>query len=172
MLLALALVRCAPAPRFSEIAATLPPPGNDARLFIYRDYDLAQSLLAEPVYVNGAEIGGVGPGRVLVCDLPPGAYTIAPRAEHLWPDQAKTVRAAAGQAIYAKVGSFWMSASAPRPFEVAALRSPANRMADATIPNGTNLAPIFVIMMQDPGVGRREVGGLWYAPCDAPYAPR
>jgi hypothetical protein len=163
VLLALALAGCTPTPRLGEIAASLPPSGNNARLFVYRDYNLSQSLLWEPVYVNGAEIGGVGPGRVLVCDLPPGLYTIAPRAEHLWPDQAKTVRVAAGEAIYAKVGSFWMVGFGTRSFKLAAAGVPVN--------NGTILVPIFVVMLQDPAIGQREVGALWYAPCTPPYAP-
>ena len=79
--LALALVACAPTPRLGEVAAKLPPPGKSARLFVYRDYDLGQSLQWAPVEVNGAEIGGVGPGHVIVCDLPPGVYPVAPRTE-------------------------------------------------------------------------------------------
>jgi hypothetical protein len=169
VLLALALASCAPTPRLSEITATLPPPGNHARLFVYREYDLGQSLLWEPVYVNGAEIGGVGPGHVLVCDLPPGLYTIAPRAEHLWPNQAKTVHVAAGQVVYAKVGSFWMG-SGTRPSKLAALH-PGDQLADMTASDGFTLYPVFVIMLEDPAVGQREVGALWYAPCNPPYAP-
>src|SRR5262249_24923288 len=94
-----------------------------------------------------------------------------PRAERLWPNQAKTVRAAAGQAIYGKVGSFWMSASRPPPFELAALYTRANQVIDVGDRSGVNLVPIFVMMMQDPAVGQREVGPLWYAPCNPPYAP-
>jgi len=171
VLFALALAGCAPTPRLGEIAARLPPLGNHARLFVYRDYNLAQSLLWEPVYVNGAEIGGVGPGHVLVCDLSPGLYTIAPRAEQLWPDQAKTIRVAAGQAIYAKVGSFWKEGSGTRPFKLAALRPTAAQLADMTAGAGANIVPVFVIMLQDPVIGERDVGGLWYAPCNPPYAP-
>jgi len=166
VLLALVVAGCAPTPRLDEIAASLPPSGNNARLFVYRAYDLSQSLTWEPVYVNGTEIGGVGPGHVLVCDLPPGLYTIAPRAERLWPDQAKTVRVAAGEAVYAKVGSFWMVGFGTRPFKLAALQ-----MAGVTVNGGTNLVPIFVVMLQDPANGRHEVGTLWYAPCNPPYAP-
>ncbi len=163
--LALALAGCTPTPRLGEMAARLPPPGDHARLFVYREYDLGQSLLWEPVYVNGAEIGGVGPGHVLVCDLPPGLYTIAPRAEHLWPDQAKTVRVAAGEVVYAKVGSFWMG-SGTRPLKLAALR-----LADMTVSGDFALQPVFVIMLEDPAIGQREVSALWYAPCNPPNAP-
>ena len=171
LLLALALAGCAPTPRLGEIAARLPPAGKNARLFVYRDYDLGQSLLWVPIEVNSAKIGGVGPGHVVVCDLPPGVYTIAPRAEYLWPDQAKTVRVEAGQAIYAKVGSLWTSGSGTRPVKLAALRAPADQMTDITASPGANVVPVFVIMLQDPAIGEREVGALWYAPCNPPYAP-
>lgn len=171
LVLALAPAGCARTPRLAEVAARLPPLTNEARLFVYRDYDLAQSLQAVPVYVNGAEIGGVGPGDVLVCKLPPGDYTIAPRADYLWPDQAKTVRVAAGQAIYAKVGSFWSTGSAPRPFQLAALRLDGDQLADTTVNPGPNLVPIFVVMLQNPATGQRDVGALWYAPCNPPFAP-
>jgi len=171
VLLALALAGCARTPRLAEVSARLPALRNEARLFVYRDYNLAQSLQAVPVYVNGTEIGGVGPGDVLVCNLPPGDYTIAPRADHLWPDQAKTVRVAAGQAIYAKVGSFWSTASGPRPFRLAALRLDGNQLADTTVNPGPNLVPIFVVMLQNPATALSEVGALWYAPCNPPFAP-
>jgi hypothetical protein len=171
VLLALMLAGCTSSPRLGEIASTLPPPGKDARLFVYRDYDLAQSLQAVPVYVNGDEIGGVGPGHVLVCDLPPGVYSIAPRADYLWPDQAKNVRVAGGQAIYAKVGSFWSTGSRTPPFKLASLSPPGNQLADVTVSPGPNPVPIFVVMLQSPTVGQHEVGALWYAPCNAPFAP-
>jgi hypothetical protein len=170
-LLVLALAGCAPPPRLAEVAAQLPPPGNAARLFVYRDYDLAQSLQAVPVYVNGSEIGGVAPGHVLVCSLPPGVYTLAPRADYLWPDQAKTVRVAAGQEIYAKVGSFWTTGSAAPPVTLAALRLPAKQLADSTLSPGPNLVPVFVLTLQNPAIGQSEVGALWYAPCNPPFAP-
>lgn len=171
VLLALTLAGCAPGPRLGEVAASLPPPGSHARLFVYRDYDLSQDLQWVPVYVNGAEIGGVGPGHVLVCDLPPGLYTIAPRAEYLWPDQAKTVRVDAGQAIYAKVGSFWTTGSRAPSVRLAALRLSPGQLADSTVNPGPTLRPVFVVTLQDPAVGQRDAGAMWYAPCNAPYAP-
>jgi hypothetical protein len=121
--------------------------------------------------VNGLEIGGVGPGQVLVCDLPPGTYTIAPRAEHLWPNQAKTVRVGVGQAIYANVGSFWMSSSRTPTFKLAALSGPGVQLADMTISPGSNLVPIFVVTLQNRAIAQGEVGAYWYKPCDPPYAP-
>lgn len=169
---ALALAGCASPPRLGQVAATLPPPGNNARLFVYRDYDLAQSLQAVPVYVNGAEIGGVGPGDVIVCDLPPGLYTIAPRADKLWPDQAKSIRVAAGEAFYAKVGSFWTTGSGTEPFRLASLRPAGLQLADVTVSPGPNLVPVFVVMLQNPATAQGEVGAMWYAPCNPPYAPR
>jgi hypothetical protein len=172
LLLALALAGCTSAPHLGEVAATLPPPGKNARLFIYRDLDIAQDQQWVRVTVNGAEIGGVGPGNVIVCDLPPGLYTIAPRTEYLWPDQAKSVRVAAGQTVYAKVGSAWTTGSRAEPVRLAALRLAQGQLADSTVNPGPNLEPIFVVMLQDPATGGRETGALWYAPCNPPYAPR
>jgi len=171
LLMALALAGCAPGERLGEVAATLPPPGSNGRLFVYRDLDLAQNQQWVRVTVNDTEIGGVGPGHVIVCDLPPGLYTIAPRTEYLWPDQAKTVRVAAGQTVYAKVGSAWTTGSRAAPVRLAALRPGAGQLADANQSPGPNLEPIFVVMLQDPAAGGRDTGALWYAPCNPPYAP-
>jgi hypothetical protein len=171
VLLALALAGCASTPRLGEVASSLKPPGSNARLFVYRYYDVEQSLQEVPVYVNGAEIGGVGPGQVLVCDLPPGTYTIAPRTDYLWPDQSKSVRVEAGQAIYANVGSFWSTGAVKPPFRLAALGSPPLQLADVTVNPGPNLVPIFVVTLQDPQIARGQVGAFWYKPCNAPYAP-
>jgi hypothetical protein len=145
------LAGCAAPPRFAEIAARLPPPDGHARLFVYRAYDLAQSLAWVPIFVNGAEIGGVGPGHVLLCDLPPGTYTIAARSQGLWPGQEKTVAARPGQQIYAEIGSF--------------------RSIDPTVSVGQVLTSTYVVMLKDTAAGSRDVAALWYAPCAAPYAP-
>jgi hypothetical protein len=150
VLIAVLAAGCADQPRFAQISAQLPPPDGHARLFVYRAFDLGQSLEWVPVFVNGSTIGGVGPGRVLVCYLPPGTYTIAAKSEGLWPNQTKTVAVAAGQEIYAKVGSF--------------------RQIGPTDDTGGGFLSTFVIMLEDTAAGRQDVAQLWYAPCDAPFA--
>jgi hypothetical protein len=149
-IIALVAAGCADHPRLAETAAQLSPPGNKARLFIYRDYDVAQSLAWVPIFLNGANSGGVGPGHVLVCDLSPGTYTIDPKSAGLYPDQAKTVTVAAGQDIYAKIGSF--------------------RTINPTSRN-QSLMSTFVVTLEDTATGQGKVGPLWYTPCGAPYAP-
>lgn len=147
VLFALMLAGCAAGPRQNESTARLPPPGANARLFVYRNYDLAQSLAWVPIFVNGTEIGGVGPGHVLVCDLPPGTYTIEPRSQGLWPEQAKTVSAGPGQTVYARIGSF--------------------RGANPDT-HGQQLISTYAVMLQDTTTGQRDVGSLWYTPCEHP----
>ncbi len=147
VLIALALAGCAEAPRFDQVVAQLPPQGATARLFVYRDYDLTQSLSWVPIKANGNQLGGLGPGHVLVCDLPPGTYTIEAQSQGLWPEQNKTVTVAAGQQVYARIGSF-----------------------HTTDPDshGQVLMTTFVVMLQDSAAGRRDIAQLWYTPCEHP----
>ncbi len=144
LLLALGLAGCAGAgPRFDDIAAGLPPvPQGAARIFIYRDFEPYQSLSWVPVFFNGATIGAVGPGHVLLRDVPPGAYRIEAQSEGLWPDQAKVVTVAAGETVYAKIASF--------------------RSIDPTVNDAEVLITTFVVVLVDPATGRREIGSLWY----------
>jgi hypothetical protein len=150
VLIAVLAAGCANEPRFAQISAQLPPPDGHARLFVYRAYDLGQSLEWVPVALNSYGIGAVGPGQVLVCYLSPGTYTIAAKSEGLWPNQTKTVAVAPGQEIYAKIGSF--------------------RQIGPTSDIRGGFLDTFVIMLEDTAAGRRDVAQLWYAPCDAPFA--
>lgn len=152
MFFALALLAgCAAPPRFAEVATRLPPPGGQARLFVYRAPTLSQSLEWVPIFLNRAPIGGVGPGHVLVCDMPPGTYTIATASQGLWPNQDRTVSVQPGQQIYAEIGSF----RTPNP------TARSNRVLQST----------FAVMLQDTAVGSRDVMQLLYYPCNAPYSP-
>jgi len=81
-------------------------PAGMARLYVYRAFEPYQSLAYVPVLLNRAEIGAVGPGKVLFRDVAPGTYTIEAKSEGLWPDQTKTVALGAGQTAYAKIESF------------------------------------------------------------------
>ena len=142
LLLVLAAAGCASPPTFDQVGATLPPiPTGEARIFVYRDYEPYQSLSWVPVFFNGATIGAVGPGHVLMRDVPPGTYKIEPKSEGLWPDQAKTVRIAAGDSVFAKVASF------------AGLNATGS---------GDELEATFVVVLVDPVAARREIGTLWY----------
>lgn len=149
--MALLMAGCADAPRLYQVSAQLPPLDGRARLFVYRIYNLSQSLEWVPVSVNRTGIGGVGPGHVLVCYLPPGTYTIDARSEGLWPNQTKTVAVAAGQDIYAEIGSF--------------------RGLNPTDSSGSGVLSTFVVMLRDTATGERAVAQLWYRPCREPFAP-
>jgi hypothetical protein len=142
LLLALAAAGCASPPTFDQVSATLPPiPAGEARIFVYRDYEPYQSLAWVPVFFNGATIGAVGPGHVLKRDVPPGTYKIEAKSEGLWPDQAKTVRVAAGDSVFAKIESF-------------------NSLSDTG--DSDEFQTTFVVVLVDPVVARREIGSRWY----------
>ena len=152
MLLALALTGCAAAPggpRFDEAAAQLPPQNGKARLLVYRDDDVSQSLAWVPIKLDGNTLGGVGPGHVMVCDVPPGTYVLEAQSQGLWPEQNKTVTIGAGRQIYARIGSF--------------------RTIDPSS-HSQALMTTYVVMLQDTRTGRRDVGRLWYTPCERPPA--
>ncbi|HXY98862.1 MAG TPA: hypothetical protein VEI03_02600 [Stellaceae bacterium] len=144
LVFALALAGCAgEAPTFDDVAAGLSPaPANGARLFVYRDFEPYQSLSWVPVFLNGKEVGAVGPGYVIMRDLPPGGYRIEAKSEGLWPEQAKTVSIAAGETVYAKITSFKSA-------------DPSSNNAGATITT-------FVVTLVDAATGRREIASLWY----------
>jgi hypothetical protein len=143
VLLVFALAGCAgQAPTFDDVAATLPPvPPGEVRVFVYRDFEPYQSLSWVPVFLNGNEIGAVGPGHVILRDVPPGTYRIEAKSEGLWPDQAKTVDALAGQAIYAKITSF--------------------KGLNPSVSSGATMTT-FVVTLMDPATARHEIGTLWY----------
>jgi len=142
LLVLLALGACAQPPTFEQIAPRLPPlPPNMARIFVYRDYETYQSLAWAPVFFNGARVGAVGPGYVMMRDVPPGTYDIAVASQGLYPNQDKVVVAAPGQTFYAKIET---------------LRG-LDPTADRAVPLTT-----FVVVLVDPETARREIAHLWW----------
>jgi hypothetical protein len=142
LVLLAALGACAAPPTYEQIAPTLPPLAPDmARIFIYRDYETYQSLAWVPVFLNGVRGGAVGPGYVMMRDVPPGTYDIAVASQGLYPNQDKVVVAAPGQTFYAKIET---------------LRG-LDPTADRAVPLTT-----FVVVLVDPEAARREIGHLWY----------
>jgi hypothetical protein len=142
-LVLLALAACAgEQPTFDQVGGRLPPPpANTARIFVYRAFEPYQSLDWVPVFFNGATVGAVGPGKVILRDVAPGTYTIEAKSEGLWPEQAKTVTVQAGDVIYAKITSFKTLDPTPgQPAEVVT----------------------YVVVLMDPASARREIGPLWY----------
>lgn len=130
-------------PTFDQVSASLPPvPVNAARIFVYRAFEPYQSLSWVPIFFNGATVGAVGPGHVVMRDVPPGTYVIEPKSEGLWPEQAKTVTVGPGQTVYAKVESF--------------------KGLDPTANHREALLTTFVVVLMDTATGRREIGPLWY----------
>jgi hypothetical protein len=111
-----------------------------ARVYVYRAFEPYQSLAYVPVFLNRAEIGAVGPGKVLFRDVTPGTYTIEAKSEGLWPEQAKTVALGGGQTVYAKIESF----------------RGLDPSADAPVPQTT-----FIVLLIAPEIAEREMGQLW-----------
>ena len=133
---------CVPAPpTFEQVAPTLPPVAPSmARIFVYRDYETYTSPAWVPVFFNGVRVGAVGPGYVLMRNVPPGTHDIAVASQGLYPNQDKVVVAAPGQAFYAKIE---------------ALRG-LDPSADRAVPLVT-----YVVVLVEPEVARREIAHLW-----------
>lgn len=141
LVLLAALGACAQPPTFEQIAPTLPPLSpNMARIFVYRDSDY-QALEWVPVFFNGARIGAVGPGYVMMRDVPPGTYDIAVASQGLYPNQDKVVLAAPAQTFYAKIET------------VRGLDPSANRPVPLTT---------FVVVLKQPEVAQPEIAQRWY----------
>ena len=110
-----------------------------ARVYLYRAFEPYQSLAYVPVFLNRADIGAVGPGKVLFRDVTPGTYTIAAKSAGLWPDQTKTVALGAGQTVYAKIESF----------------RGLDPTSNVPVPQTT-----FVVVLIAPEIAEREMGRL------------
>ena len=143
--LALGLPACGPQPpRYGEVATQVPPVGADrARLFIYRDYELYESMGRPYLYLNGERIGISEPGGVLFRDVVPGTYLISVDSVGVYPNQFKTVAMNAGETHYAKITSLrsWVSGGGfTSEYE----------------------ADTFVVVLVDAEQGRREVPSMWF----------
>ncbi len=130
-------------PTFAEIAAQLPAmPPDRARFFFYRDYEPYESMGRPYITMNG-EIAGISePGGVFYRDMPAGRYLIAVRSNTFYPDQDKTVTAAAGQTFYVKVASIKGYNSGDSMYE----------------------PDTFAVVVVDPADGQREMASKRYFP--------
>jgi hypothetical protein len=134
----LLLAGCMPPGRAADLAMPIPP--GEARIVVYRNGGVYESLQWVPVTLDGRKIGGAGPDAVFLRDVPPGTYRIGVVSQSLWPGQTKTVVADAGQTIYVKVGVV--------------------RGASSSWSEGWGVEPTFVPEIIDPEVARREIAGL------------
>jgi hypothetical protein len=141
LLLLAATAGCARPLSYAQVAPSLtgPAPGM-ARIVVYRDYSY-QSPSWVPVFFNGTRVSAVGPGYVMLRDVPPGTYDISVASQGLYPNQNKVVTAAPGQTFYAKIETVrGLDPSADRP-----------------VPLTT-----FVVMLVEPETAQREIAPLWY----------
>jgi hypothetical protein len=150
LLLLAAIGACAQPLSYAQVAPSLtgPPPGM-ARLVVYRDFSY-QSPSWVPVFFNGARVSAVGPGYVMLRDVPPGTYDISVASQGLYPDQNKIVAAAPGQIFYAKIET------------VRGLDPSANRPVPLTT---------FVVVLVEPEIAQREIAPLWYTAQQTAGAP-
>ena len=141
LLLLTATGGCAEPVRYAQVAPSLagPAPGL-ARIVVYRDWSY-QSPSWVPVFFNGARVSAVGPGYVMLRDVPPGTYDISVASQGLYPNQNKVVTGAAGQTFYAKIET------------VRGIDPTANRPVPLTT---------FVVVLVDPAIAQREIAPLWY----------
>lgn len=132
------LAGCASAGSQADLAK--PIPAGEARIVVYRNDGIYESLDWVPVTLNGRQVGGAGPDSVFVRDVAPGPYRIDVIAQSLWPDTAKTVVAGAGETIYVKIATF---------------RNPSSNRSTTD-----SAGPVFVPEVMEPAVARSEIGEL------------
>lgn len=132
------LAGCASAGPQADLATPLAP--DKARIVVYRNDGIYESLDWIPVTFNGREAGGSGPQSVFFRDVPPGSYLIDVLGQALWPGQQRTVAVAAGETAYVKIGVF---------------RGPSNERSV-----GDSIGPIFVPEIMDPVAARRDISEL------------
>jgi hypothetical protein len=137
-LLMLVLSGCATAGSQADLAKPLAP--GEARIVVYRNDGVYESLDWVPITFNGTEVGGSGPDSLFVRDVPPGSYLVDVLGQALWPGQQITVAVAAGQTAYVKIGVF---------------RGPSNERSV-----GDSIGPIFVPEEIEPAAARRDLGEL------------
>jgi Protein of unknown function (DUF2846) len=101
LLIAAALGGCAAAAR-PPLALPAAPP-DKARLVVYCDNNPVDNPEWTTVSLNGARLGGIGPGNVFYRDLAPGTYDIEVRSEQLYLNQARTLSLGAGTTTFIDV---------------------------------------------------------------------
>jgi hypothetical protein len=102
----LMLAGCVRPPLFGQAGPTIGPvPAGEARLYLYRNLEIYDSIAPTEVYLNGQTVGVAYPGAVLYRDVAPGTYQIAVHSDGWYYDQFKTVTVKAGDTLYARVDS-------------------------------------------------------------------
>jgi len=102
----LTLAGCARPPVFAQVGPSLGSvPATMARIYLYRNLEIYDSISPTEVYFNGQTVGVSYPGAVLYRDVAPGTYQIAVHSEGWYYDQFKTVTLKAGDTLYARVDS-------------------------------------------------------------------
>lgn len=137
-LIMLALAGCASPGSQADLAKPIPP--GEARIVVYRNDGIYESLDWVPVTFNGRQVAGVGPDSLFSRDVAPGPYRIDVIAQDLWPDTPKKVVAAAGETIYVKIAVF---------------RNPSSNRSTTD-----SAGPVFVPEVMDPVVARHDIGEL------------
>ena len=124
-------------------AAARPPlrlaaaPPDRARLVVYCDNNPVNDPSWTTVSLDGAPLGGIGPGNVFYRDVAPGTHEIAVRSEQLYPGQSKTLSLGAGTTTYVDVQvviGWGKSETKPtRPFALALVEPAAAEQAIAPL---------------------------------------
>jgi len=90
------------APAREPLKLSAAPPDR-ARLVVYCDNNPVSDPAWTTVSLDGAPLGGIGPGNVFYRDVAPGRHEIAVRSEQLYPGQMRTLSLDPGTTTYVNV---------------------------------------------------------------------
>ncbi len=143
MLLALTALSACGSTGGASSAAPPPLAAGLARFYFYRDPAAPYVSPAwTRVALNGQAVGDSAPGSAFYRDVAPGTYRIEVRSDQVYPDQFRSVAAAAGSTTFVKVQELpqWgLTAWGPR-------------------------GQAFVVQIVSPAQGAREIAGLPLTP--------
>lgn len=79
---ALLVAACASGPKYSELAAKMPPiKSGEGRIYFYRESSMMGAAVQPDIRLNGAVVGASKPGGYFYVDRPAGNYVAAAATE-------------------------------------------------------------------------------------------
>jgi hypothetical protein len=79
---ALLVAGCASGPKYSELAAKMPPiKSGEGRIYFYRESSMMGAAVQPDIRLNGTIVGTSKPGGYFYVDRPAGSYTAAASTE-------------------------------------------------------------------------------------------
>jgi hypothetical protein len=97
---ALLVAGCASGPKYSELAAKMPPiASGEGRIYFYRESSMMGAAVQPDIRLNGAVVGTSKPGGYFYVDRPAGNYVAAASTET---EKTASFRLDAGETKYLK----------------------------------------------------------------------